>query len=314
MDVNGYQGCIRALAALKQNHPHLRLLLSIGGGGPGGHEFPRVANDPNARERFAASALNLVQTYGFDGVDGILEPCPRCGEVEAVPLTSNAVDWEHPVSPKDGENFLELFNSLRRNMPAPRYMVTTALAAGQWALRNLDLTAVQERVDYVNLMAYDFSGRWEHVAGHHAQLYTPRFPHSEAALLSGHSAVEYLLHRGVDPAKIILGIPLYGRSFEGASVVGDRFNRLAENPEFDYKYLPRHGAMELEDLELGAACCSGGVEGFVSYDSRNTAKMKARYVKSRKLGGLFYWTATGDRMGEQSLIEMCFMTLHHDDT
>lgn len=35
-DVNGYQGCIRALTALKLSHPHLRLLLSIGGGGPGG--------------------------------------------------------------------------------------------------------------------------------------------------------------------------------------------------------------------------------------------------------------------------------------
>ena len=254
-----------------------------------------------------------MQTYGFDGVDGTLEDYPRRREIEAIPLTSIAVDWEHPVSPKDCENFLELFNSLRRYLPAPRYMMTTALVAREWALRNLNLTAIQHQVDYINLMAYDFSGRWEHVAGHHAQLYAPRFPHNEAATLSGHSAVEYLLHRGVDPAKIILGIPLFGRSFEGAEMVGDRFDRLAENPEFDYKYLPRHDTVEQEDLELGAAFCSGGVEGFVSYDSRNTAKMKARYAKNRKLGGLFYWTAMGDRMGEQSLIEMCFMTLHHEE-
>ena len=53
---------------LKQKHPHLQVVLSIGG--PLATEiFPIVAGNPLYRVNFARSALGLVEASGLDGID-----------------------------------------------------------------------------------------------------------------------------------------------------------------------------------------------------------------------------------------------------
>lgn len=190
-------------------------------------------------------------------------------------------------------------------------MVTSALPAGEWALRNIDLARASSYLDFVNLMAYDFSGPWTQATGHHAQLHTPQRPHSDSARISCNSAVMYMLSKGVPSQKILLGIPAYGRSFLGASKVGDRFTgHGGEEGTFEYKDLPRPGAQERIDEEVGAAYCVGGDGGFVTYDNPRTVQFKAHFVKQRRLGGLFYWTGTADVKGPSSLVEAGYNSLH----
>ena len=69
MDVDGVKGGLGSLMHLKQRHPHLRVLLSIGGGSSA-ETFPLVANSPVLRDNFARSAKGLVEASGFDGIDG----------------------------------------------------------------------------------------------------------------------------------------------------------------------------------------------------------------------------------------------------
>ncbi len=69
IEVDGTQGCLRALAWLKHQNPHVKLILSIGGGAASQY-FAQVANDQTARRRFACSAMELINAYGFDGIDG----------------------------------------------------------------------------------------------------------------------------------------------------------------------------------------------------------------------------------------------------
>ena len=109
-----------------------------------------------------------------------------------------------------------------------------------------------------------------------------------------------------------MGIPAYGRSFLGTRGVGHSYmGHAGEEGTFEYKYLPRPGAEEHVDQQLGAAYCIGGDGGFVSYDTPQTVKMKARYVRMNGLGGLFYWTGTGDAKDHQrSLIYNGFVGLH----
>ena len=160
-------------------------------------------------------------------------------------------------------------------------------------------------------MAYDFSGPWTSVSGHQSQLFTPQNPHNHAAITSCHSAVSYLCSRGVPPGKILLGIPAYGRSFLGVDAIGQVPSRSGDESEvFEYCQLPRPGAREYVDTEHGAAYCIGGDDGFVTYDSPRTVQMKAHYVKSYRLGGLFYWNGTGDVRGPRSLVETGYNTLH----
>jgi len=129
-------------------------------------------------------------------------------------------------------------------------------------------------------MAYDFAGSWSSKSGHHAQLY-PDNPHES----SGSTAVEYLINRGFPPAKILLGVPVYGRSFLGATGPGQNFTgNGGDEGTFEYKSLPREGANEQTDTRLVAAYGIGGDGGFVSYDTPETVKIKGAYCREKRLG------------------------------
>ncbi len=201
-------------------------------------------------------------------------------------------------------------------MPTPKYLLTSALPAGEWALRNIDLAKASTHLDLINLMTYDFSGPWTNLCGHHAQLYSPKSPQNDAARVSCSSAVAYAQSRGVCARQILLGVPAYGRSFLGANKAGDRFTGHAgEEGTFEYKDLPRPGAVVNFDKEVGAVYCVGGDGGFVTYDDARTVHMKAQFALEEGLGGLFFWTGTGDSQDSTSLVETSYRSLypHHSN-
>ncbi|KAL9047386.1 MAG: hypothetical protein Q9214_000021 [Letrouitia sp. 1 TL-2023] len=213
-----------------------------------------------------------------------------------------SLDWEHPENPSQGADYVSLLKVLRESLTAPRYLVTTALPAGEWALRNIDLKKAQSSLDYINLMAYDFSGPWTSTSGHQSQLFAPPDAPPESQS-SGGSAVAYLKSKGVPSNKILLGIPVYGRSFLGASQINQKFTGSGGHEgTFEYRELPRPGAQEQFDQQAVAAFCVGGDGGFVSYDNPRTVELKAQFAKREKLAGLFYWTGTGDKNGSESLV------------
>ena len=202
------------------------------------------------------------------------------------------MDWEHPANPTQASHYLALLRSLRSVLPAPRYLLTTALPAEQCILKHLDLPELNKDIDHINLMAYDFFGPWTKTAGHHAQLHCPP---GGATGKSGASGVEYLIRNGLHPAKIVLGIPLYARTFKV---------NIPHNKEgcgtIEYRDLQREWVQNATICKVaGAASYVCEREGMlVSFDVPETVRMKGEYVRSSGLGGLFYWTGTGDRDGE----------------
>lgn len=190
-------------------------------------------------------------------------------------------------------------------------MLTSALPAGEWALRNINLAKASIHLDLINLMTYDFSGPWTDASGHHAQLHHPKRHHNNAAKTSCSSAVAYVLSQGVSSRKVLLGVPAYGRSFLGAENAGDRFSGHAgEEGTFEYKDLPRPGAVVKFDQDLGAVYCVGGDGGFVTFDDPRTVRMKAEFALQKRLAGLFFWTGTGDTMDSESLVEAGYRSLN----
>ena len=170
---------------------------------------------------------------------------------------------------------------------------------------------VSPSVDFINLMAYDFYGPWTEYSGHHGQLQTPRYPSDRQIRPSGSSAITYLLDREFPANKILLGIPVYGRSFLGVDNIWQRYTGHAgEEGTFEYRDLPRPGAKEHVVEAQAAAYCVGGDGGFVTYDNPKTVHIKAKFAKELKLGGLFYWTGTADASGPRSLVQTGFNTLH----
>jgi len=289
IEVDGVNGCLRSFAALKKlkDCSHLKVIISVGGGEKGSEPFKHIASDPSSRQRFANSARALVDEYGLDGLD---------------------IDWEHPSNSHEGSDYVQLLAVLRTVFPAARYLLTSALPAGQWALQHINLSQAATHLDYINLMAYDFSGTWTSRSGHHSQLYSPQGSETPC----GHTGIDYMLQQGVPPSKLLLGIPAYGRSFLGANSPGQPYHSVGgEEGTFEYRDLPRPGTVEQVDPHACAAFCVGGDGGFVTYDNPATVLQKAGYVKARGLGGLFYWTATGDAgEDERSLVYNGYMGMY----
>ncbi|KAI0473366.1 glycoside hydrolase [Xylariaceae sp. FL0804] len=295
---DGVRGGLGSLMHLKEAHPHLQVVLSIGGISSS-ETFPIVASDALLRDNFARSARGLLDASGLDGID---------------------IDWEYPADYYQGADFLSLLASVRAHLPEEEYMVTAALPAQLAVLGNIDVARAARHLDFVNLKAYDFFGHWTHRSGHQAQLFAPSSSSSRGGSSSGSSdeqpsgagGAAYLTAHGCPPGKILLGIPAHGRSFLGVSGPGHRHRGAAgEGGSFAYNQLPRRHARETVDKRVGAAYCVGGDGGFVSYDTPETVRMKAAYCKQKGLGGLFYWSGPNDSQDKsRSLIAAGFRALH----
>lgn len=218
-----------------------------------------------------------------------------------------AVDWEHPSNALQGKSFKALLLTLRSYLPRPKYTITAALPAGEWCLKHIDLPELlngpSSVLDHVNIMAYDFAGSWTNgQSGHHASLHTPKRPHNAFARRSISSITTYLTRdRKVKPAKIVMGIPVYGRAFAGVRGPGENFRRCSGTEgTYEYRNLPLPGATECVDRDVGAASCraEGNELEWVSYDNPTTVAMKARFATENQLGGVFFWNSASDSESE----------------
>jgi chitinase len=170
--------------------------------------------------------------------------------------------------------------AIRIHLPEESYVLTAALPAGRIILQNIDLRRAADYLDFINLTAYDFCGSWSHRTDHHAQLYAMGKDET-----SGSSGVQFLMAAGVPGKKILLGIPVFGRSFLHATGPGQKFRGGGgEDGSFEYNQLPRKGTKEQVDKRAVAAHCVGGDGGFVTYDNPDTVKMKAAFCKQKGLG------------------------------
>uniref|UniRef100_L2G771 chitinase n=1 Tax=Colletotrichum fructicola (strain Nara gc5) TaxID=1213859 RepID=L2G771_COLFN len=197
------------------------------------------------------------------------------------------IDWEHPTDPTMGSNYIALLEAVRAEMPAGRYQLTSALPPAQWTLRNFDAKRAAAVLDYMNLMCYDLTGPWASVSGNHAQLFaSSTLATKDAELkLACSDGVEYLTANG----------------FHGNSRSG----------EMDYSELPQEWVDKASVDETAiAASYVDPVNGFVTFDTPRVVTLKANYAKMKKLGGLMYWTGSGDRSGKDSLVQAGWNALY----
>ncbi|ARA94030.1 hypothetical protein AWN76_013290 [Rhodothermaceae bacterium RA] len=288
---------LAALTALRDRHPHLRILLSVGGWAWSEH-FSDAALTEESRQTFARSAVALVTRHHLDGLD---------------------IDWEYPgqpgednvFRPKDRENFTLLLQTLREHLdaqarqdgrPADRpYELTIAAAAGETYLEHTDMRAAAAYLDFVNLMTYDFHGPWTERTGHHANLYPP----ADVVAPSGAAAVEAMMRAGVPADKIVLGAAFYGRGWRGVHPEHNGLHQPYEGPSVSYpfhalaaEYIDRNGFVRHWD-EAARAPYLWHPDSlvFISYEDEASLREKAAYVHEHGLGGVMYWEHHGDADG-----------------
>jgi len=112
----------------------------------------------------------------------------------------------------------------------------------------------------------------------------------------------------VPGSKIVVGVPLYGRSCLGTDGIRQGLTGHFGGGDgvIEYMDLSRAGFVEHVDRNVGAAFSLGGDAGFVGYDVPETVTARMQFVKRMGLKGLVYWTGVADAPSELA-IEVSFV-------
>jgi chitinase len=267
----------------------LKVLLSIGGWDYSTN-FTSI-NTASGRASFAVTAISLLERYGLDGID---------------------ISWEYPANSTQADALVLLLKTLRQTLDeyemllyqkchTTRYHfeLTFATPGGPAEYQNLPLLEMDQYLDFWNLMAFDYTGPWSNLTGHQANLFSAG---NSTTPFNTEAAVKYYVSKGIISSKIVLGNPLYGRSFNQTTGLGTAFKGSGI---YDLKTLPLAGATEIYSKELGATYSWDPVKKeLVSYDNIQSAQQKACWIRENQLGGAMWWKSSDDRAGNQSLISI----------
>ena len=289
-------GNVKQLYIHKKKNRNLKTLLSIGGFDNSKlGKFNAASNTTAGRKRFAASAVKMLADYGFDGLD---------------------IDWEYPEWNAQGENLYLLLKECRtaldeyaaKNNQNYHYELSIATSANYEYYRRLPFSKINNVVDSVQLMSYDYAGDWDKTTGHASNIY-PDPSNPEATKFSTSKPVTDYIKNGLASNKILLGVPLYGRSFANTHGLGKTYSGTGKGSidkgVWLFKDLPRPGAKVATRTDIIAMYTyDSKTTEYVTLDGGASVKLKATWLKNQKLGGAFFWEASGDKTGTSSLVRI----------
>ena len=207
---------LATLTGFKAANPALKVLISVGGWNFPSAYFSALAASPAGRATFAASAAALLASTNADGISLDWEsPCSdsREADVEISCSEFHVVSDAGGRCPDDTANVALLVAALRAAL-GPAHVVSLATQASRRLEDEMNVTALAEISDWLDLMTYDYSVSDVPAAGGlapNAPLYTPSDP--ATLQMSINYTVQNYLAAGVAPGKIRVGIPLYGHAW-----------------------------------------------------------------------------------------------------
>jgi chitinase len=295
---NILQGNLGALFEYKRRNRHVKTFLVVGGYS-WSKSFPIVCKDPQKIKRFVDSLMVILNDCGFDGVD---------------------IDWEYPGINSDGGEgdasdaigYVSLVKELRKAITEqslqetgePAFSISISSPCTSWTLSKFPLKDLGPLVDHFNIMCYDLSGGWSDKTWHHAPLYGTK-EHSDCI----ESAISYYTSQGIESKKMVVGVPMYGRTFGNTDGSLDSLFKgpgpvlSKDNPEPgtvcimelsmkepEFVHYPKHGASTTYKKEMAT---------LISHDSPESIIQKAEYILEKGLGGAMVWESSQDYQNNQ---------------
>ncbi|MFR5891171.1 MAG: glycosyl hydrolase family 18 protein [Bacilli bacterium] len=270
---------------LEYRNKGIRIGLAIGGWEAGG--FSPAMKTQEGRTKLINSIMKLIDEYQFDGID---------------------IDWEYPTSsvagiesdPSDRTNLTLFCQELKERMKEYRDDLILSIAITA-STRYYDLAALNNYVDFFNVMTYDFAMGTK--AQHNSALYTT------IASPSSLDASVGLVSKYVDNDKIIPGAAFYirkgtfsngvsqqlGSSLKtsmgsGSMTFANLMNLIKNNDQYTEQYD--------ENAKAAYIICDNV---FYSYDNVQSIKDKCQYVKDNNLAGLMCWELTQDYIDDNGV-------------
>ncbi|MEE4176604.1 MAG: glycoside hydrolase family 18 protein [Bacteroides sp.] len=289
------------LRKVREQHPHLKLLISVGGWGWSGN-FSDMAMTAKNRAIFIQSAVDFLKKHELDGLD---------------------LDWEYPGlpgnnnihRPEDKENFTALLSECRQALDElggnkKHYLLTIAAAAFSGYLEHTEMDVAADYLDFINIMTYDFTGEWDNSTGHHTNLHRPAF---DANAMSVEGSVDLFIETGVPAEKLLIGVAFYGRGWREVSLENNGLGQPAiglSGTNLNYNSIVRDFLSDpafrpLRDTSA-AAPFLWNPEGriFITFEDPESLKRKAEFVNDKGLKGIMFWQYFGDH--EETLLRVIF--------
>lgn len=275
---------------LKRKNPNLKTLLSVGGPEMS-DPFSIIAENSTTRKNFVASAVTLIQKYGFNGLD---------------------ISWEYPnVQTSNGDddlkNFVELLRELKETFRRNNLILSATVMAVRFvAATSYNIPDISRFLDLINLMTYDYNGSWDNVTGHNAGLHKGEGDEKKSRLdcFTIDVDVEFWLRRGAPREKLVIGLPFYGRTFNlsnpdnskvaapsagfGIKGMNTQVPGYIGYNEFCIKLRSEPWTQKFDTLARVPYAFNG--YNWVSYDNVDSVTQKVQYAMKQRLGGVFIWT------------------------
>ena len=167
----------------------VKVHLCVGGWGKS-KGFSKMAADPTARLAFVRNLTAFLKKHELNGAD---------------------LDWEHPRSKDEIENFQKLLFELKKAFDPHGFELSIAVAGWGTYLKPETIPSV----DRILVMAYDQGT-----------------PH--ASFSGAKSDLEHWVKQGVPKSKLILGLPFYGRNDKKKAMTYDEIvRRFKPSPDSD---------------------------------------------------------------------------------
>jgi chitinase len=313
----GLRGNFNQLLKLKAAYPHLKTVISIGGWS-WSDKFSDAAVSDESRKTFVKSCVDMfikgeiapdVTAPGiFDGID---------------------IDWEFPGAcgdtcnfrPEDTKNFTKLLAEFRAELDelgrttGKHYLLSVATSAREREIEKLELKKLNESLDFVSIMTYDFHVAAAKTAAFHSGLYGAKGDPNPEDKGWSDAAVKAHIRGGVPPAKLMLGVPFYGHGWEvPPGPNGDGLFQATKGPapstgtagSEDAKVLLAHpvGTRHFDKEAQSMWTYDKDKQIFWTYDDPATLAIKTKYVKNMGLGGMMLWDLAGDTADSRLLKAM----------
>ena len=315
-------GNFAAIQQLKQLHPKLKVLMSIGGASAANTAaFASAASTRAGRQALAASCINMFVKGNVAA--GITAP----GLFDGF-----NIDWEFPTS-ADTQNFTALLREFRTELDelsettGKHYVMSFDGPAGAQNYVNINLRQAAEQVDFITVDGYNYAGSWDTQTNHASPLFDDRQDPLFGQGLDIDATVDAYLAAGVPAHKYTMGLPLYGAGWTGvpnvnrglyqnstapspvllANGTADCVNPNSAPPGCDLLLTPglatyatltqltANGYTQTFDRKRIAVTLFDASSGtFYTYDDPQTAFLKMIYIDRRGLGGAYVWAVKDD--------------------